>query len=156
MAKSGKNDKKISKSLQIKNKKAFRDYEIIEKVEAGLELHGSEVKSLRAGKGDLSGSYAKITNDKEVFVVGINIAEYENAGYVTHQPDRERKLLLHKRQILKLKQRIDQKGFTIIPTRIYFNDRGLAKVEIAVARGRKKYDNREKLVTKQMKKEIKF
>ncbi len=154
MAKSDKKSKK-SASPEVRNKKAYRDYELVEKVEAGIELKGSEVKSLRGGKGDLSGSYARL-KDLELFLIGANIAVYENAGYTTHEPDRERKLLVHKRQIIKLKQRIDQKGFTLVPLRIYFNDRGFAKVEIAVARGRKKYDNRDKIVEKQFKKEMKF
>lgn len=154
MAKSDKNSKK-GRCPEIRNKKAFRDYEIIEKIEAGIVLTGSEVKSLRSGKGDLSGSYGRI-NGTDFFLVGANISVYENAGYTTHEPDRERKLLVHKSQILKLQQRTDQKGFTLVPLRIYFNDRGYAKVEIAVARGRKKYDNRDKMVEKQFKKEMRF
>ena len=155
MAKSGKKNKKDAKSLQIKNKKAYWNYELIEKIEAGICLSGTEVKSLRAGCCDLSGSYARFI-DGELFLVGANIAVYENAGYCSHQPDRNRKLLLHKRQLLKLRQKLEQKGFTIVPLRVYFTSRGHAKVEIATAKGRKKYDDRDKLRDKQFRKELRY
>jgi SsrA-binding protein len=87
--------------------------------------------------------------------VGAKIALYENAGYTSHDPDRDRKLLLHKSQILKLRQRLEQKGFTLVPLRLYFNDRGYAKIELAVARGKKKYDKRDKITARQMNKETK-
>lgn len=151
----GKKDKKLSGSIQIKNKKAFRDYELIEKIEAGMVLKGTEVKSLRNAQADLDGSYAKLIRD-ECYLVGAKISPYENAGYANHDVNRDRKLLLHKRQILKIRHRLEQKGFTLIPLRIYFNDRGLAKIELAVARGKKKYDKRDKITKRQHAKELKF
>lgn len=148
-------DKDIkSKDLQIRNKKAARDYELIEKVEAGIVLVGTEVKSLRSGLADFEGAYARLKNG-EVFLTGCKIAAYENAGYTQHSPERDRKLLLHKRQILKLQHSLEQKGFTIIPLRLYFNEKGIAKIELAIARGRKKYDKRDKIIDRDMKKQIK-
>ena len=156
MAKGKKDKAKSPGSIQIKNKKAYRDYELIEKIEAGMALKGTEVKSLRNAHADLDGSYAKLVRN-ECYLVGANISPYENAGYAAnHEIGRDRKLLLHKRQILKIRHRLEQKGFTIIPLRIYFNDRGLAKIELAVARGKKKYDKREKLTKREHTKEIKF
>jgi len=135
------------------NKKAFYDYEIIEKVEAGISLVGTEVKSLRAGGADLTGSFARII-DEECWLVGCNIAPYEQAGVVNHNPLRKRKLLLHRAQIRKLAARVEQKGFTLIPLRIYFGERGYAKVELAVGRGKRKYDKREKIQRRQQEKDI--
>ncbi len=149
-----KSDKNEHNSLQVKNKKAYFDYELIEKVEAGIMLQGTEVKALRSHHGSLDGSYARIHNN-EVLLIGAKISPYENAGYTSHDPDRDRKLLLHKSQILKLRQRLEQKGFTLVPLRLYFNDRGYAKIELAVARGKKKYDKRDKITARQMNKETK-
>lgn len=155
MAKPRKKKDAKPQTFQARNKKAFRDYEIFEKVEAGISLTGSEVKSLRQGQCDLAGAYAKLTN-LECFLVGASIAVYVNTGYVSHEPDRERKLLLHKKQIIKIKHKLDQKGFTLIPLRVYFNSRGLAKVEIALARGKKKYDKREKLTKRAHTRDINY
>ena len=135
------------------NKKAFRDYEIVEKVEAGLVLRGSEVKSLRAGGADLNGSFARLLGD-ECWLVGCNIAIYAQAGDNNHEPSRKRKLLLHKRQITKIATRLTQRGFTLVPLRIFFNERGLAKIEIALAKGKRKYDKRDKITQHQQKKDM--
>jgi len=135
------------------NKKAFRDYEIVEKVEAGLVLRGSEVKSLRAGGADLNGSFARLLGD-ECWLIGCNIAIYAQAGDNNHEPSRKRKLLLHKRQITKIETRLTQRGFTLVPLRIFFNERGLAKIEIALAKGKRKYDKRDKITQHQQKKDM--
>jgi len=135
------------------NKKAFYDYEILEKVEAGLVLKGSEVKSLRAGGADLSGSFARIV-EKECWLIGCNIAPYAQATIVKHEPLRKRKLLLHKTQIKKITTKLQQRGFTLVPLRIFFNDRGLAKIELGIARGKRKYDKRDKLEKRQQKTDI--
>ncbi len=151
---SGKNDKNHSYTApQMRNKRAWFDYEILEKVEAGIELLGSEVRSLRLGGGDLAGAFARI-QDNECWLVGCKIAPYEQAGERNHQPLRRRKLLLHKRQIRKIESMLSQKGFTIVPLSIYFSEKGLAKVEIGIARGKKKYDKREKITAKQQRKEM--
>ncbi len=135
------------------NKKAFYDYEIVEKVEAGLVLKGSEVKSLRQGGADLSGAFARIL-EKECWLIGCSIAPYAQATIVKHEPLRKKKLLLHKGQIKKITTRLQQRGFTLVPLRVFFNDRGLAKIELGIARGKRKYDKRDKLEKVQQKNDI--
>lgn len=144
---------KGSPGIQVKNKKAYHDYELIEKVEAGLRLLGTEVKSLRDHGGDLDGSYARITNG-ECWLIGCQIAPYAQAGRNNHEPLRDRKLLLHKRQIAKIKVKLAQRGFTLVPLRIYFNNRGLAKVELAFARGKRQYDKRQKIQQREQKRDV--
>ncbi len=138
---------------KMENKRAFFDYEIIEKTEAGLALVGSEVKSLRQGGADLTGAYARTSNN-ECWLIGCNIAPYKQAGIRNHEPLRKRKLLLHKRQIKKIDGKLQQKGITVVPLRIYFNDKGLAKIELAIARGKRQYDKREKIKKRQQKSDI--
>ena len=142
--------KRADSQINIKNKKAYFDYELVEKVEAGISLVGTEVKSLRGGLADLDGSYAKISGN-ECWLTGCKITPYEMAGHTNHEADRPRKLLLHKKQIEKIKIKLSQRGFTLVPLRIYFNNRGLAKVEIALARGKKQYDKRAALQKAQVK-----
>lgn len=137
----------------MENKKAFFDYEIVEKIEAGMSLLGSEVKSLRQGGADLKGSFARI-DGTQCWLMGCNIAPYKEANIRNHEPLRKRKLLLHKNQILKISNRLKQKGLTIVPLRIYFNDHGFAKIELALATGKRQYDKREKLKQKQQKSDI--
>jgi len=135
------------------NKKAYHNFEIIEKFEAGMSLTGSEVKSLRVSGADLNGSYARIIND-ECFLMGTNISQYEQAGIFNHEPLRKRKLLLHKREISKIRIKLEQRGFTLVPLKIYFNDRGFAKTQLALATGKKQYDKRKTMVDRQQKKDI--
>lgn len=142
-----------AKGIQIKNKKAYHDYELVEKVEAGVSLVGTEVKSLRNKLCDLEGSFARILNN-EIWLVGCSIAPYPQASFANHEPTRKRKLLLRKDQIRKIRTRLEQRGFTLVPLRIYFNDRGLAKVELALARGKRQYDKRDKIEKKQQKQDI--
>jgi len=132
----------MSGSREIKNRKAFFEYEILEKVEAGIVLTGSEVKSIRDGKINLSDSYARIDGD-EVFLVNCNISEYRNAVAFGHNPVRKRKLLLHRSEIRKLARRIDEKGLTVVPIRVFFNDRGIAKLELGIGRGKQSHDKRQ-------------
>lgn len=148
---SGKN--KDFSSRQIVNKKAFYNYEIVEKFEAGLALLGTEVKSLRAGQADLDGSYAR-TRNGQCWLIGVKIAQYAQAGTSGHLPMRDRKLLLHKSQIRKIATKIELRGFTLVPLRIYFNQKNLAKVELALARGKRQYDKRKKMQQRQHKKDI--
>lgn len=124
------------------NRKAFRDYEILERLEAGIVLTGGEVKSLRAAKADLSDSFARI-EENEISLYNMNIANYAQASYMNLEPKRIRRLLLHRPQIQRLKEKISQRGLTLIPLKAYFNERGTAKLEIALAKGKKFYDHRE-------------
>jgi len=135
------------------NKKAYRNFELIEKFEAGLELLGTEVKSLRAGAGDLNGSYAKVQSE-QCWLVGAGIAPYEQASSRQHEPTRKRKLLLHKAEIHRIRTKLEQRGFTLVPLRIYFNDRGLAKIELALARGKRQYDKRQSITARDQKREL--
>ena len=137
----------------IKNKKAYYNFELVEKVEAGISLLGTEVKSLRNKQCDLDACYARVINN-EVWLVNCKIAQYDRGGYTNHDPLRKRKLLLHKSQIKKIRTKLEQRGFTLVPTKIYFNSRGLAKVELALATGKKQYDKRAKMVEQQQKKDV--
>ena len=124
------------------NRKARFNYEIGEVFEAGIALTGSEVKSLRHGRATIAESYAD-ARDGEIWLINANIPEYLQAGRANHPPKRPRKLLLHKRQIHKLSGAVEREGMTIIPLRLFFNERGRAKLELAVARGKKLHDKRE-------------
>lgn len=137
----------------VKNKKAWHDYDIVEKVEAGIQLLGTEVKSLRAKQCDLDGSFARIVND-ECWLIGCKIAPYAQGGFVNHDPLRKRKLLLHRAQIKKLRGKLEQRGFTLVPLSVYFNARGLAKVELGLAQGKRQYDKRQAIAEKQMAREM--
>jgi len=135
------------------NKKAYRNFELIEKFEAGLELLGTEVKSLRAAQADLDGSYGRIRNG-QCWLVGAKIAPYQQAAQVSHEPTRKRKLLLHKAEIRRIKTKLEQRGFTLVPLQIYFSDRGLAKIELALARGKRQYDKRKAITEREHKRDI--
>jgi SsrA-binding protein len=124
------------------NRRARFNYEIGETFEAGIALTGSEVKSLRQGRATIAESYAD-TRDGELWLVNANIPEYLQAGRFNHAPKRPRKLLLHRRQIDKLAGGVEREGMTIVPLKLYFNERGRAKVELALARGKKLHDKRE-------------
>jgi len=137
----------------ITNKKARHEYHVLDRYEAGIALTGTEVKSLRQGRASLDGAYARII-DGEVWLVGCNISPYEAGNVQNHEPLRPRKLLLHRRQIKKLSSRVTERGLTLIPLRIYFNDRGLAKAEIALARGKSKYDKREQIKARDQQREV--
>lgn len=138
---------------RVKNRRARFDYEIIEKVECGLELLGTEVKSLRAGNASLEGAFAKIRAD-EVFLCGANIVEYRQAvGTLQHEPMRDRKLLLHRRQIHKLQIHVLQKGHTLIPLALYFKA-GWAKCELAAVVGKRDYDKRRSIQKRQQQRDM--
>jgi len=133
----------MSKSI-LTNRKAFRDYEIIESLECGIELKGSEVKSLRAGQINLNDSFARVDKG-EVFLYNAHINHYAEASYLNVDPDRTRRLLLHKNQIERLTSKLNQQGLTLIPLKVYFNDRGFVKLELALGKGKKLYDKRESI-----------
>ena len=138
--------------LVAENRRARHDYELLERVEAGLVLTGTEVKSLREGRASLARAYAEI-RDGEAWLVGAHIASYASAGYATHDPDRDRKLLLHRREIDRLAGRVAERGLTLVPTRLYFKD-GRAKVEIALARGKEKRDKRRDIAKREAERAI--
>ncbi|MCS7239824.1 MAG: SsrA-binding protein SmpB [Candidatus Bipolaricaulota bacterium] len=128
-----------------RNRRARRDYHIEEVYEAGLVLKGSEVKSIRAGRVSIEEAYAKVEGS-EVWLYGMHIAPYEQAGHFGHDPERPKKLLLRKREIARLIGKVGRAGYTLVPLSLYFNERGLAKVELALARGLTKADKRRKLI----------
>ena len=130
----------MSIKIVTQNRKARYDYHLFDTWEAGIVLRGTEVKSLRAGKTNLKDSYARVEGG-EVILYQLHISPYEKGSYSNHPPLRPRKLLLHKKEIRKLQGRIEEKGFTLIPLKIYFKD-GKAKVELALARGKRMYDKR--------------
>lgn len=125
-----------------KNRKAYFDYQILESLETGISLMGSEVKSIREGRVSLKESYAEI-KDGEVFLLSCHISPYEASNRFNHEPLRERKLLLHRQEIKRLTGKVKERGFTLIPTKILINDKGKIKVEIALAKGKKTYQKRE-------------
>jgi SsrA-binding protein len=133
----------MSNGTIAQNRRARHDYEILERYEAGIVLTGSEIKSVRAHKVQLQGSYARL-KDGEMWLEDAHIAPYANAGYAPHNPTRDRKLLLHKKEIAKIAEALNERGLTLIPLAMYFK-RGRAKVEVGVARGLKRYDKRERL-----------
>lgn len=145
--------KQIATGSIARNKRAWHEYEIVEKVEAGLQLLGTEVKSLRNRQCDLEGSFARIL-DGECWLIGCKIAPYAQGGYVNHEPLRKRKLLLRRAQIKKIRTKLDQRGFTLIPLSVYFNARGLAKIELGLAHGKRLYDKRQKLHEQQQKRDM--
>jgi len=142
----------MGEKLICNNKKAYHDYFIEEKFEAGLVLQGTEVKSLRAGKANLNDSFM-LVRDGEAYLHNLSISQYEFGNRQNHQPDRNRKLLLHRREIERLYSRIREKGLSVIPLKLYFKD-GLVKVEIGLAKGKKLYDKREDMKTKDSQREM--
>lgn len=134
------------------NKKALHDFEIIETLEAGMVLVGSEVKSLREGRANLKDSYARVKKG-EVFLYGLHISPYTHASYNNHEPERVRKLLLHNYEIKRLTGKTTERGFSLVPLKIYFKD-GRIKTELALARGKKLFDKRESLKKKEGAREL--
>jgi SsrA-binding protein len=133
----------MSKSI-LTNRKAYRDYEVLETLECGIELKGSEVKSLRAGKINLNDSFARIEK-LEAFLYNALISHYMEASYLNVDTNRPRRLLLHKNQIERIAGKLAQKGLTLIPLKVYFNDRGFVKLELGLCKGKKLYDKRESI-----------
>jgi SsrA-binding protein len=140
-------------NISIKNRKATYEYELIERFVAGIMLVGTEIKSVRNGKVNLTDSYAQFING-EMYVKNLHIAEYEMGTCNNHIAKRDRKLLLNKKELLKLDKKVKESGLTIICTKLFVNNNGLAKLEIALARGKKTYDKRESLKLKDSKREM--
>tara|TARA_Y100001970_G_scaffold55207_1_gene69929 strand:+ start:425 stop:877 length:453 start_codon:yes stop_codon:yes gene_type:complete len=134
------------------NRKANHDYKIIEKYESGMVLSGTEIKSIRNNKVSIKESYVRIFNN-EVFVIGMSISDYENAGYSSHDPTSDRKLLMHKKEIFKIKRMVDEKGKTLIPLRLYLKN-GRAKLEFGLGEGKKKWDKRHDIKDRETKRRI--
>ncbi len=145
--------KSINQEINIRNKKASHDYEFLEKFIAGIKLTGTEIKSIRAGKATLTDSYC-IFRDGELFIKGMHISEYWWGNIYNHDPLRERKLLLTKRELKKIERKVKETGLTIIVTRIFINERGIAKAEIAISKGKKEYDKRETLKRRDSEREM--
>ncbi len=143
----------MQNQVKIKNKKAYFEYFISEKYTAGIQLLGTEIKSIRTGKVSLAESYCTFKGD-EFFVINMHIAEYQYGTHYNHEPKRDRKLLLTKRELRKLGIKIKEKGFTVIPTFLFINKKGLAKLEIGVARGKKLYDKRETIKHKDTQRDL--
>ncbi len=137
----------------IRNKKAYFNYEILEKFEAGIELLGTEVKSLRQGTVRLKDAFARIKNG-EVWLVHAHFSQYGPASRFNHDPERPRKLLLHKREISRLTSKVEEKGLALLPLKIYFNSRGLAKVSMGLGRGKRKYDKRDAIRKRDQRREM--
>ncbi len=129
-------------SQSVQNRKARYNYFFLEKFEAGIELRGSEIKSLRDGRVDIAESFAR-EEDNEIYLINSYFAKYSNSSYMNHEENRQRKLLLHKKEIRKIVGKLNKESLTLIPIQIYFNRKGLAKVELALSKGKKNYDKRE-------------
>jgi len=138
--------------LIAENRRARYDYELLERLEAGLVLSGTEVKAARAGKVHLAGAYAEV-RDGEAWLVGASIDEHEQGSRSSHEPARDRKLLLHRREIDSLYGKTRERGLTLVPTRMYFKD-GRAKVELAVARGKERFDKRRAIADRDAKRQV--
>src|SRR5215813_8603814 len=132
----------MAETINIKNKRAFFEYEFLEKFIAGIMLTGTEIKSIRNGKANLSDAYCFFSRN-ELWVKNMNISVYEKGTHYNHEPLRQRKLLLNKKELTKLQTKIKERGLTIVPLRIFISERGLAKLEIALAKGKKIHDKRD-------------
>jgi SsrA-binding protein len=142
-----------SGNIVIKNKKASHDYEFLDKYIAGIKLTGTEIKSIRLGKAALADSYC-LFREGELYLKGMHISEYWWGNLNNHDPLRERKLLLNKRELRKIERKVKETGLTIVVIKVFINERGLAKAEIAVSRGKKEYDKRQTLKRKDSEREL--
>jgi len=139
--------------INIKNKKAYFNFEISEKFIAGMQLKGTEIKSIRQGKASLGDSYCYFAKH-ELWIKNMRISEYDHGNLQNHDPYRDRKLLMNRKELNKMEKQTREKGLTIVALRVFVNDRGLAKIEIGLARGRKQYDKREVLKQKDMQRDM--
>jgi len=150
MKKDNKKDK--PKNITV-NKKAFHDYELIEKLEAGISLLGSEIKAIREGRVNLKDSYIEVKGNRAL-MVSAHIGPYSNASYNNHEPERARQLLLHRQELKKLDKKVRTRGTTIVPLRMYFNDHGMVKVEIALVQGKRLHDKKQKIKEEDIKRDM--
>ena len=133
----------MQQNINIKNKRATFDFEILDRYTAGIVLAGTEIKSIRLGKASISQSFCEFNDKGELFIINMQIDPYSHGGYYNHQPKAERKLLLNKKELKKLRKEVTTSGLTIVPLNVFINDGGLAKINVALARGKKLYDKRE-------------
>lgn len=138
---------------ELENRKAKFNYHLIDKYVAGIKLHGSEIKAIREGKANIKEAYCIFIKD-ELFVKGLHINEYSKSAHYSHDPIRLRKLLLTKRELRRLQAKMKEQGHTIVPTRLFISERGFAKLEIALARGKKKFDKRQSIKEREFKRKI--
>ena len=143
----------MNQQIAASNRKAYHEYHILDKYEAGIELFGTEVKSLREAQANLKESYV-IVRKNQAWISGMHINRYSNTGHEGHDPTRNRRLLLNKREILKIKQSIDQKGLTVVPLKLYFSQNGWAKVEIGLAKGKKIFDKKSSIKERDIKRDM--
>ncbi len=144
----------MQKNINIKNKRARFDYEILDSYTAGIVLGGTEIKSIRLGKASLSQSFCEFNDQGELFVINMQVDEYSHGGHYNHKPKAERKLLLNKQELKKLLKEVNTTGLTIIPLNLFINERGLAKVNIGLAKGKKLYDKRETIKDRDNKRDL--
>ena len=142
------------KNIQIKNRKARFEYEILDKYTAGIVLAGTEIKAIREGKASIAESFCEFNEHGELFVINMTIEEYSHASHYSHKPKSERKLLLNRNELKKLEKEVKNSGLTIIPLLLFTNDRGLAKLEIALCRGKKLYDKRQTMKDRDNKRDL--
>ncbi|MFN8406875.1 MAG: SsrA-binding protein SmpB [Sphingobacteriaceae bacterium] len=143
----------MGSSLNIRNKKAYFEYHILEKYNAGIKLLGTEIKSIREGKANINDAFCSFLLDG-LYVRNMHIAEYSHGSFYNHESKRDRLLLLTKKELVKLRTKVEEKGFTIIPLQIFINDRGFAKLEIGLAQGKKTFDKRETIKSRDAKIEL--
>lgn len=144
---------KIQKSVNIFNKRARFEYELLDEVEAGIVLTGTEIKSLRSSKASITEAFCQFIDD-ELYIINMSIEEYKLGSFYNHKAKRERKLLLHKKELLKFNKKLNDVGNTIVPLKLYINDNGKAKVLIAVGKGKKLYDKRESIKNRESKRSL--
>ena len=142
----------MSSKVIATNRKAWHEYNILEKYEGGIVLYGSEVKAIREGKANIKEAYVRFINN-ELFTIGMHIGKYSNEGYSTHSPVRDRKLLLHKKELIKIRKMVDEKGKTLIPLSLYLKG-GRVKVEFGLAQGKKMWDKRKTKMEKDIKRQV--
>jgi SsrA-binding protein len=148
-----KTKERFSNNINIRNRQASYEYELLDKYVAGIVLTGTEIKSIREGKVNLQDGYCYF-NNSELFVKGINITPYAQGTHYNHDATRERKLLLKRTELRKIEGKVDEKGLTLVPTRLFLNERGLAKLEIALAKGKKLHDKRDSIKERDAKREL--
>ena len=144
---------KLSNTINVENRKAKFDYQFLDTLTAGLVLKGTEIKSIREGKAGLADSYCYFKND-ELFVRNFHITEYENASFYNHEPMRERKLLLSRQELNKWLRKVKEQGLTIVPVKLFINEKGFAKMNIALAKGKKEFDKREDIKKRDVEREM--
>lgn len=144
----------VQKNINIKNKRARFEYELLDKYTAGIVLGGTEIKSIREGKASISESFCEFNDNEELFIINMHIDEYSHGSHYNHAPRAERKLLLNKKELKKLYKEVKASGLTIIPLNLFLNDRGLAKLNIALAKGKKLFDKRDAIKDRDNKRDL--